>query len=174
MDNKSKCVVDVDLGDLAVPDGERPNAFYLLWSLSQFAVGHTHSAPSVRLDARSARKLPMHLVRSNVDNESVTKGKVAPSRWIKTGRVPWGAVWYAPLTGYFTWVSVAAVVYLSAWLGLGILTDRYWMGFAALPGAVVFWVDFIATNVITFRRDRHNRKIQKARKAREARKAQKP
>ncbi|WP_332642259.1 hypothetical protein [Aeromicrobium sp.] len=80
--------------------------------------------------------------------------------------------------GYFTWVSLAAGVYLFAWTGLGMLTDQHWMGFAALPGLAVVWADIIATTVITYRRNRHNRPIQKARKAREAkareaRKAQK-
>lgn len=79
---------------------------------------------------------------------------------------------------YFTWVTLAATVYLFTWIGLGVLTDQNWMAFVAMPGMVIVLVDITATTVITYRRNRHNRPLQKARKerdakAREARKAQK-
>lgn len=109
----------------------------------------------------------------------MSKGKVAPSRWVKTSRVRWGAVLSLPMyPWYFTWVTWAASAHLLAWSGLGRLTDQSWMAFVALPGFIIVLADITATTVITYRRNRHNLPIQKARKeraakAREARKAQK-
>lgn len=109
----------------------------------------------------------------------MTNGKVAPSRWVKTSRVRWGAVLSLPMyPWYYTWVTVAAGVYTFPWIGLGMLTDQDWMAFVAIPGFIIALADITATTVITYRRNRHNRPIQKARKARqakarEARKAQK-
>lgn len=127
-----------------------------------------HTAASSPLEA--------HLVSRNVDNMHVTKSEQAPSRWMSTYRVRWGVVLSLPIyPWYFTWVSLAAAVFMFAWGGLFAVTDERWMTIVAFSAIPIFWSDIIATTVIIYRRNRHNRPIKNARKAREekARKAQK-
>lgn len=91
----------------------------------------------------------------------------------------WGVVLSTPFyPWYFTWVTLAATVFMFAWVVPMELTDERWMAFVAVSAMPVIWADIIATTVIIYRRNRHNRPIKNARKAREkkareARKAQK-